>query len=144
MSDTRWLIQLAISDWKLCKAPQSCYDAATMYGWRSNRRVLFCEAHKFVIYIGGFFCRRYCLQTKRLPGMHPLSAAQWCDPGPGGEGKDHTGSTTRLPRPLQQLRFSLSEQWSVRGENQRLLLQLCPVSLHRNVLPRRYKNSVCE
>lgn len=147
MSDTRWLISHSVSRQWL-KTPQGprtallwCRDmwlTITIY-------FLFLVKHIRLLYaVLGFFCRRYCIQTKRLPGMHPLSAAQQCDPGPGGEGEDHTRSTTRLPRPLQQLRFPLSEQWSMCGENQRLFLQLCPVSLHRNVLSWRYKDCLCK
>lgn len=83
-------------------------------------------------------CRRNCIQAKRLPGMHPFSAAQWCHSRPGGKGKDHPGRTAGLPGSLQQLWLPLSEQRPMCGENQWLFLPLCQVSLHRDLLWWRY------
>lgn len=119
------------------------------YWWVYVLKMSFCflsEAQKIVLcsVSGFFFSRRDCIQTERLPGLYPFSAAQRCDPRPGGEGQDHPRSPASLPRPLQQLRLPLSEQWSMCGEKQRLHLQLCPVCLHRNFLSRRYKDSLCK
>lgn len=83
-------------------------------------------------------CRRNGIQAKRLPGMHPISAAQWCHAGPGGASEDHPRRAAWLPGSLQQLRFPLSEQRSMCGETQWFFLPLCPVSLHRGFLWWRY------
>lgn len=79
------------------------------------------------------------IQAERLSGLHPLSAAERRHPGPGRKGQDHPGGPTRMPGPLQQLRLALSEPRCVRGERERLLLRLQPVSLHRVFLSRRYQ-----
>lgn len=94
------------------------------------------EAHERVMLcvVWATVCRRNCIQAKRLPGMHPFSAAQWCHAGPGGASEDHPRRAAWLPGPLQQLRFPLSEQWSMCGETQWLFLPLCPVSLRRDFL----------
>lgn len=80
------------------------------------------------------------IQAERLSGLHPLSAAERRHSGPGRKGQDHPGGPTRMPGPLQQLRLALSEPGCVRGERERLLLRLRPVSLHRVFLSRRYRS----
>ena len=82
--------------------------------------------------------RRHGVQAEGLSRLHSLSAAERRHPGPGGEGEDHPGGSGRMSGSLQQLRLTLPEPGSMRGETQQLFLQLRPVCLHWSLLRQRY------
>ena len=48
----------------------------------------------FIFFVG----RRHCVETEGLPGLHSFSSAEWRHSGPGGEGEDHPGRPSWVPR----------------------------------------------
>ena len=82
-------------------------------------------------------CRRDGHQTERLPGVHPVAAAERTGPGPGRKGHDDAGRGPRLPRPLQQLRTPVSQRREMSGEAQGHRLRLRLLCVRRAILRER-------
>lgn len=66
---------------------------------------------------GGQICLRGdSIETERIPGLHPIPAAEREGSGPGGTGKDHPWCAAWMPGTLQQLWGTVPEPRPLCGE----------------------------